>query len=198
MPVVAIYRLDNGRVFQMAESPVVQPSPDPGVYGVLVVDNSTNLDPNLWSVDITSDPPVLVSRELSLDENKAAKYRAASIYFSRLFLAPNGFTFEGHLYQIDQMSEMRIYRHGLEAAKSISDPSTFPWDNTFYFITATNASIFMDAETMRDFDQTVTDYIRLCRYRVRVIKDTINAAVNQTVLDAIDITVGYPASTNEV
>ncbi len=136
----------------------------------------------------------VVARVYTLAQNQAIKIRAAIAYLNGLFVSPNGFTYAGKLYQIDSASQSNITAMGALALGSIADPANSPWPAGFYWIAADNSHVPMDAPATYAFSRAVASYVSAAILNCRAVKDAIAAAATQAVLDAIDVTAGYPAS----
>ena len=134
----------------------------------------------------------LVPRVFTLVENKSAKATAAASYFSNLFFLPNGFTFGGKLFQLDDASRANISAGVNDALTTLSDPTHYPFQIP-YWVAADNSHMALSGpDDMIAFGRACLAYFQGCRVRFRAIKDAIVAAVDQAALDAIDVTAGYP------
>ena len=133
-----------------------------------------------------------VPRVTTLDESRFAKRTAAAAHYAALIAA--GFTYGGTRFQIDSDSQTQMAAMGIMALGSITDPAGSPWPGGFYWVAADNSHVAMDAAAMYAFGRAVAGYVSTCVLRLRAIKDTIAAAADQTALDAIDVTAGYPAA----
>ena len=156
-------------------------------------------DPTTWTIspNAAATPAQITAAQSwitgqgELAIGQAAKLQAAEAQQAALIAA--GFTFQGHPYQIDQDSLFNINSMGGLALGSITDAATSPWPAGFVWIAADNTKVPMDAPTCYAFSRAVGGYVSGLILHLRGIKDAITGAANQTALDAIDVTAGWPA-----
>jgi hypothetical protein len=160
----------------------------PAEHGFIAVDDGT-----VTGVGDTVVDGALVRYVPTIADHRAEKVRVATAWFNGLFALPNGFTFAGKLYQMDEASRANWVILGVGADRSAADPMAFPWTD-IPVIAADNSSTPMDAPTARAFSQAAIAYWAACRPAFRAIKDAIAGAADETALDAIDVTTGYPAA----
>jgi hypothetical protein len=157
-------------------------------------------DPTSWRVtpNAAATPAQLAAVQTwiggqgALAIGQAAKIQAAEAQQAALIAA--GFTFQGHLYQIDQDSLFNINAMGGLALGSITNAPTSPWPAGFVWIAADNSKIPMDAPTCYAFSRAVGGYVSALVLRLRALKDAITVATTQAALDAIDVTASWPAA----
>lgn len=180
-----VYETASGRplfVQQSATAPAL-----PAEYAFIAIDAGTIVGRG----DTVADG-VLVPYAPTLADAQAAKAAAAEAQFASILGA--GFTWSGTLFQIDVDSQTRISAMGALALGSIADAAGNPWADGFYWVAADNSHVPMDAPATYAFARAVALYVSGCILHLRTIKDTIAGATDQAALDAVDVTVGYPAA----
>lgn len=134
----------------------------------------------------------VVRRTYDFEEQKRRKILAVVEHHSRGAHHEDCFIFNGHHYQIDNASRLRLDSFGARAANSIVDPFNFPWPENEYWIDEDNVHVPMTAKEAYAFYSAVGLFISASVKYQRELKDLILRATTQEELDAIDVTVGWP------
>lgn len=104
-----------------------------------------------------------------------------------------GFTYNDVVYQIDDMSQMRITALAVKAQRAIDQAPGATWEQNFHFIAADNTAVPFTAEQFGPFADAASNVVIARRLHARDLKDQLLAAQTIEELDAIDVTAGWPS-----
>jgi hypothetical protein len=195
MTTFCVYDAASGRVayFTSNRQGALDPSALQVGQAYLEIPDDTTMGSNMWQVANPHTPQAALTAYVSsLAELKMVKLNQAGAHFGSLFLLPNGFTYHGYLMQLDDDSRANISAGVNDALATKSDAAAYPFQIP-YWVAADNAHMALSGpDDMIAFGRACLAYYQACRVRFRAIKDSITAAADQTALDAIDATAGYP------
>lgn len=130
---------------------------------------------------------------LQLSDAKAAKLLEIGNALAAKLVA--GITFNGVVYQIDDLSQNKVAALGLKAALSIQNVDSVTWPNPFDYIAKDNSRVAFTALQFVSFADACANLVIGYRMHARDLKDAALAATDQTTLAAVDPTAGWPSST---
>jgi len=136
------------------------------------------------TVEITQDEYDAMFPVPTLDEQKAAKL--AALAYKRWQVATGGITVESLSVPTDDTTQLKATAAYVKATKD-SDFSISSWklpDGTF---------MALDNATIIAIGDAITDHIEACFDNEATLTTAINAAADQTALNAVDITSGWPS-----
>jgi hypothetical protein len=187
----AVYRADRRVIHTSMGFDPPEPPEDGGYVQYDVLPPSTSGE---WIVT-TDDPPVVAAFVPGLAENKIATIKAATAVYASKINA--GYTHtDGHVFQLgpDALGSTGVFN--LSAIALLCQRSlagdTSAWPSDSFIRDAANNNVVYDAATALAVCSGAGDYVLTLRKRYWEIKAAIQAATDQTALDAIDVTSGYP------
>lgn len=104
-----------------------------------------------------------------------------------------GITFNGVVYQIDDLSQNKVAALSLKAMASIQSLDGVTWPNPFDYIAKDNSRVAFTALQFLSFADACSNLVIGYRMHARDLKDTVLAATDLASVQAIDPTAGWPA-----
>lgn len=104
-----------------------------------------------------------------------------------------GFSFNGHVFQIDAASQFNISAMGTRAALVLSDiPGSLPWPEGFSWVTKDNQRVRLDAAGMYALAQATANYVSALILAKRAHKDALLAGKTEAEVLAVSFADGWP------
>ncbi len=140
---------------------------------------------------VADDDPALLAflQGRQLDQVKRDKVLAVGREMAARMAA--GFTYQGKVYQLDDLAQGRITALALKAERVLAQRSGVTWDAGFVFIAADNSSTPFTAAEFGPFADAASNVVIRRRYHAHALKDQILAAGSAEGVEAVNVTAGW-------